>query len=508
MGCRSSHVGRLLCNHKSVNQPSRPRAVAYIRVSKVGSRGDELKSPEIQLHEIRQHAQRFGYELSCVVEDIDKSGRDFRKRRVAEIVERIKAGEFEKVLLWKWSRWGRNTMENLMWLARVEDAGGDVEAATEHFDATTAYGEFSRTMILAMAQLQGRNIGDGWRETHETRRRAQLPHTSAPRFGYTYDRGKQRYEVNESEAALLRSAYERYVQGTVNFRSLAAEWNDLGVRNSQDRRWSPASVKNTLDTGFAAGLIRERSKQPRPGQPNSRRIVDFDIWREGVHEAIISNELWVVYKEMRIASAQLAPVYRQPKFALSGMLFCPECGQTLKSNTAGPGGKWRSWGCRNGWLKAHRPVNVGHIKAMKQVAQWLTDEATGGESLSEDAQRIIDQRLSAKTELDNLQADLDKQQRLLDRLQESWLLGDFERDFYERRKAELAAEIGKLTEQVVRSKERDVRGEDRPTVEELGELSERWPLWSENHQRAALSRVVRGIVVVTPNSLLVVPAWD
>ncbi len=503
-------MGRCIVRSMTTS-PQRPRAVAYIRVSKVGARGEELKSPEYQLHEIQAHARRFGYELADVVEDIDKSGRDFRKRRVEEIVERIKAGEFQKVLLWKWSRWGRNTMENLQWLARVEDAGGEVEAATEHFDATTAYGEFSRTMILAMAQLQGRQIGDGWRDTHNYRRRAGLPHTSAPRFGYRYNRSAEpfpRYEKHEEEAELLKAAYEGFVAGTASFRSLSMEWNTKGVKNADGRPWSDATVRITMDTGFAAGLIRERSKQPKPGQPNSKRFAAFDIWREGSQEPIISNETWVVYRAMRIEASQKAPALRAPRFALSGMLFCAECGQTLKSSSSGPGGKWRQWVCRNGRDRRHPPVNVSDIRAMRAVREWLTAEAVGGGRVTEEAQRIVDRAASARTEIKGLKADLKKAKALRERLQESWLQGDFERSFYERRKAELDGRIETLTEQVAKASERDARAAERPTVEEFRALAEAWADWEPMYQRASLSKVVRGAVVSLDKGVRLVPGWE
>lgn len=50
-----------------------------------------------------------------------------------------------------------------------------------------------------------------------------------------------------------------------------------------------------MDTGFATGLIRERSEPPSPGT-NKRTIAEFDIWREGAHNPIISRELWHAYR--------------------------------------------------------------------------------------------------------------------------------------------------------------------------------------------------------------------
>lgn len=495
--------------------PKQPvRAVAYLRVSKVGPRGDELISDDLQLFEIKEYAKRNNITIVDVVQDLDKSGRNFSKRKVAKIIERVKAGEVDMVLLWKWSRWGRNTNESLTYIAQLEQAGGEVQAATEHFDRKTSYGKFTRGLFLQMAELQSDQIGDGWKETQEYRRRKKLPHTAAPRFGYRYvrpepgEQGEQFYDVVEENADILRSAYQRFVAGTASFRSLSMEWNKAGIKTTAGTDWSDSSVRMMMDTGFAAGLIRERSEPPEPGQRNSKRIAEFDIWREGSHRAIISAELWSVYKAMRMEASQLVPALRSPKHALSGMLFCHECGQTLKTHLSGQGGKYHQWVCRNGRDRRHPPVTVSNIRAMKAVSTWLADQAVGGESVVSDAQAIVDKRGSSLRELGSLQESLSKAKRKRHRLQEQFLDDKFELDFYETKRAELDLEIDGLVAQMAKSEARDTQGQARPEVERFMELSDRWLLWEPRHQRAALAEVLSGIVAVPDRGLWFVSAWE
>lgn len=492
------------------------RAVAYIRVSKLGERTkDDLISDKAQLASIKQHAKQHGYEIVEVITDLDESGRQFERRQVAQIIQRVKDGEIDAVLLWKWSRWGRNTIQSLIYIAQVENAGGRVEAATEHFNTETSYGKFSRHIFLAVAELQSDQIGDSWKDTHEYLRSVGLPHAGGPRFGYHYHprdretKTRARYEVDESLRELIKSAYERVVADTATFRSLAIEWNELGVKTTQGKEWTLQSVRNALDTGFAAGLIRERSAQPKGDEPKSKRLEAFDVWREGVHSPIIEPELWERYSRKRKLTSEVAPAARTPKHAMSGVLFCPECGQTMKSHLSGNRGTYRQWVCRRGRDFLHRPVTISDIRAQKIVREWLFEQAKGtAPSVTEEAQRIVDQRVKAARELGELEKEMESLTRRKKRLQMGWLDGLLEDSFYEEEKVKLSGQEEQLRGRIERAEVRDERSRARPAVAQFRELGERWDAYLPIHQRAALLTMVQGAVVVSSRELLVVPAFS
>src|SRR5689334_16462611 len=104
------------------------RAVGYVRVSKAR---EEMISPELQRHQIERFAVTRGMQVVAIVEDLDETGRSFTRRKVAAMVDAIESGEYSAVILWKWSRWGRNLLDSLIYLAQIERAGGSVHAATE-----------------------------------------------------------------------------------------------------------------------------------------------------------------------------------------------------------------------------------------------------------------------------------------------------------------------------------------------------------------------------------------
>ncbi len=488
----------------------RRRAVAYLRVSKVGKReGDDFLSPELQQTSIEAYAKREKIDIVDVVQDIDRSGRDFRRRRVDEIISRVRAGEVDTVLLWKWSRWGRNLQQSQIFLAQLEDAGGRVFAAEESVDEKSTYGKFTRNFFLALAELQSDQIGDGWKGVFASRRERGLPHNATRRFGYRYVRppgkseGKQRYELVEEEAAVLAGAYADFVAGRVSTRRIAIGWNEKGFRTTTGRRWAPQSVRSAMDNGFAAGLIRERSESARRG---GKRLDSFDSWREGAHPAIISSELWTAYREMRLATLEGAPARRLPKHALSGLLVCSDCGKTLRSHvTRG----YLQWLCVNGQRGGiHGPRTISDRRAAAAVKEWVASGATGAFDVAGRARELAKPESGSKAEINRITRQLEVVRAKQTRLQEGWLSSDFDADFYYPRKRELADEREQLEATLRNSERRDRKVAEQPPVEAFVDIRTHWDEWAPLDQANILRELLSGVVVLPGRAeLLFVPAW-
>ena len=89
--------------------PKRPtRAVMYGRVSAVMGRGEDLTSPELQEHVIRNYCQRRGYEPVEWLCDVDQSGQSWSRRQTERAVRMIEAHEADVIVVPRWSRFTRN----------------------------------------------------------------------------------------------------------------------------------------------------------------------------------------------------------------------------------------------------------------------------------------------------------------------------------------------------------------------------------------------------------------
>lgn len=466
------------------------RGVAYIRVSKVGDRGDDLLSPELQEHSIRVFAEREGIEIVDVVPDIDKSGRSFARRRVGQIIEDIKAGRYKYVLLWKWSRWGRNMRQSQLFLGMVEDAGGVVRASTEDYDTSTSIGKFTRDQMLLIAQLQSDQISDGWKEVQERRRRLGLPTSGRPRFGYKS--AKDAYLIDPITAPYLKDAYERYVGG-VGHRQIAREWNAADILTTRGNRWTPVSLGAMMDTGFAAGLIRERTKPPS-AEKNSRDRASFDVWRIGSHEPIIDLPTWKAYEARRDSMRALAPRLRAPQYAFSGVLRCGVCGYSMNSRKrrAKEGGAlW--WNCKYGADTKSHPANwISDAEVEAAVLDWLGKNlAVDSDDVTAEARRL-EANQEARTDGDKWEAEVRRLLSKRERLVELYEDGDIEREEYRERRATLDMDLRAAEQErdVARARQH-VSGDDM--IRRFGHIAEEWPRFTNAGKREIMRQIARPV---------------
>lgn len=379
----------------------------------------------VQFEEIVQDAIRNNRRIIKVYFDL-RTGKSLEGRKLDTVVEEIKAGLYRLVSVYKWNRWGRNTLESLQMCAAVDGAGGQVVSATEAFDTRTPTGEFIRDMLLAQAAWQSRIIGENWRGAQRLRRNAGLPHTGRERFGYVYS--SRHYTTDPGEAALVKSAYQRYVNG-ISLKQIVREWNAMGIVTTMGGQWTPQALGKMLDTGFAAGYIRERSK---PGQKPANRIINYDIWQPGTHDAIINEDVWQQYRAKREAQAQLPVRLRSAAHPLSGLIFCGDCGRRMNT-------KYMGVKKRHNWVCSHRAsyhpeisIGISNEIAMEVVRKWVherasTDDALADErpaSVTEKARRQEAGELSIKSNADECLARLARVKTKRDRLRKLYLDGD------------------------------------------------------------------------------------
>lgn len=358
-----------------------PLVQPYIRVSRVGDR-KFLISPEIQMRSMDEWAVKNNKRLLPPVSDINMSGRTFRKRSVDNIIEEIKIGNCTGIVLWKWSRWARNQKESAVYVDRVEKAGGAVYAATEDYDIKTAIGRFLHTVNGGIDQLQSDQQSETWHVVHSLRRDDNLPHGGRERFGYDYGdvvldgERRKRYTPND-EAPDLKKTYDDWLNNA-SYETIARNLNAANWVTMLGGTWTPQGVARMMDTGFAAGLIRERSPEMRKkiedGDVGANSISSYDIWRTGSHKAIIEMQVWEEYKARRLANTGIPPRSRRPVHALSAMLFCTECRRRLSTKYAGAG-RTHQWYCTSARV-FHKsvPVSANNRLSLEAIREWVREQ--------------------------------------------------------------------------------------------------------------------------------------
>ncbi|WDH77868.1 recombinase family protein [Microbacterium esteraromaticum] len=293
------------------------RAVAMIRVSK---ERDGMTSPDVQRHAIQQHADANNIHIIDWVEGIDESGSDRKSAwwpRLDQSIARIEAGECDTILVWRFSRVGRQRLRWAIALDKVDTLGGMIISVLEPIESSTASGRFARGMLGEMNAYQAELIGEQWKETHDRRRRAGLPHGGQQRFGY--QRVEGRFVPDPTTGPILAEMYRRALRGDGSGR--ISRWlNESGVRTTQDRPWINSNIYQLLDTGFGAGLIIHR-----PGGRENRPPKSEWTFYPGAHEAVITPEEWAEYWQRRLSLSEPSRSI-EARHLLTGLIYCADCG--------------------------------------------------------------------------------------------------------------------------------------------------------------------------------------
>ncbi|WP_177241056.1 recombinase family protein [Nonomuraea wenchangensis] len=459
------------------------RAKIYIRVSSTRGR-KELISPELQEIAARAKAEQEGIEVVDVVFDLDQSGRDFAKRKIADIIDEVRRGKYEIVLLWKWSRFGRNLRDSLNNLHELSQVGGIAISATEPGDSVTTMGKFSRNQMLSIAELQSDMIGDGWKETHSYRLTQGLPHNGTPRFGYVYQ--DKRYFPEPIRGDALAEVYERWVDGEP-FRTISVDMADAGIRTPGGDVLEQGRWIQIMDTGFAAGLIRKK----KPGAKGNR--FDNWDWHQGAHEALIEPDLWEAFVEKRVAGLGRKWASPKAKYSVSGLLRCSKCMRSMTA-TKTDRGKVR-FRCSGISTKRCSGLTILLNVANASILDWLVKRASGGHN-TEEAARAEAARKKQDVDIAALKKKIDDLDKRLSRLLDVYESGDISKDEYAKRKAAREAERSTAQQELTKLKSEQTA---RPLPASFYKgLADAWDRISDDRKRQALKQVIN-YVIVSPN---------
>ncbi|WP_329148754.1 recombinase family protein [Streptomyces sp. NBC_01456] len=504
--------------------------LAYIRVS---TWKEEKISPELQRDAITQWARRTGRRIVGWIEDLDVSGRHF-KRKIMQCIERVEAGEVRGVAVWRYSRFGRDRTGNAINLARLQQAGGELDSATEPVDASTAIGRFQRGMILEFAAFESDRAGEQWKETHDHRRyKLHLPAHGRRRFGYIWHRRydpatgkiqKERYEPDPTTGPVIADLYRDYVAG-FGFSLLCGKLNRAGHRTTQGSLWSTETLARYMDSGFAAGLLTVHNPECRCRKTDG--ACKNHIFIQGAHEELIDFHLWQAYLQRRKEVKATTPRSRTGIYELTSLCKCAGCRLGTSLNSASregknvPGFAYRcSKRAKSGAL-ACDGILIQRTEVEAEVRKWLKREAAAGIDNAPAAEHapersLADERAANTAARARAQAEVEMQRQALARLRadraanpDDYGPGEYEEaaDLIRKKRAEAQALLDSIPEV-------DPIPERKEFVPLIVGTVEEWPTLDTRERNNLLRKLIRRVAIVRhgpgaeSHEIHIHPVWE
>ncbi|OFW79914.1 MAG: hypothetical protein A2201_02390 [Alicyclobacillus sp. RIFOXYA1_FULL_53_8] len=236
------------------------------------------------------------------------TGTNMNRPHLKRLLQHIKEGRIQVVLVYKLDRLSRKQKDVLHLLEDVFDKyQTGFRSVTEPFDTSTPFGKAMIGMLAVFAQLERDTIIERTRSGKSQRTRQGLWYGGPVPFGYELSPTSKQLVQNTSQASLVREMFSQFTQGN-SYLSIA-RW--LALRSTERKFSSPKTLVYMLSNPIYVGKLKHRDELVEAQHPP---IIDPETWNQAQAELNLRRSGRAKYG----------------KYLLSNLLVCGVCGAKMK----------------------------------------------------------------------------------------------------------------------------------------------------------------------------------
>ena len=501
-------------------------ATLYLRLSRDDGDKEESGSitgqRELLRDYISQHPELREYAIRI---DDGFSGSTFERPGFQKMIEDVKAGRTDCIVVKDLSRFGRNYLDAGEYIERIFPfLGVRFIAVNDNYDSLGEK-KSSDDLIIPFKNLINeaycRDISMKIRSQLEIKRKNGQFLGSFAAFGYLKDeQDKNKLVVDQYAADIVRDIFKWKLEG-ISPQDIADALNKLGIlspmeykrslgmkyttsfKTSAKAAWSAGTVIRILKNPIYTGVLIQ-GKETTPSYKVHKRIAkDKSEWTviENSHEAIISGIDFDSVQKVLKCDTRRSPDDKAVGL-FSGMLFCGDCGASMVRKTVPAGEKkYVYYVCsahkQDKSCSPHRMRDTAleeivldslrqHIREVVNMSELLdiTDTAPLRTAQAQKIQRQLDKK----------REEYEKLQKLLMSLYENLTDGVIDREEYARLKASFTARADEAEKQM------DALRESLSDIQSHGTEN----VWmNEFIKRQELASLDRAVVVALIDKILI-----
>jgi len=498
----------------------------YLRLSRDDGDKEESNSITGQRELLRdyltQHPELREYAVRV---DDGWSGSTFERPSFQAMIEDVKAGRTDCIVVKDLSRFGRNYLDAGEYIEKIFPfLGVRFIAVNDNYDSLGDK-KASDDLIIPFKNLINeaycRDISVKIRSQLEVKRKSGQYIGSFATFGYMKDeQNKNKLVVDQYAADIVRDIFKWKLEG-VSPQDIADGLNKIGVLSPMEYKrslgmkytttfktnakalWSAATVLRILKNPVYTGVLVQ-GKETTPSYKVHKRITKAESeWTVIIdsHEAIISQiDFDSVQKVLKLDTRRSPDEEAVQLF--SGMVFCGDCGASMVRKTVPAGEKkYVYYICsahkQDKSCSPHRIRDIAleeivldslkqHIREIVDMSELLdiTDTAPLRTAQAQKIQRQIDKKYE----------EYERLQKLLMSLYENLTDGVIDRDEYTRLKASFTARANEAEKQM------DALRENLTEIQNHG-TENAW--MDEFKKRQGLTSLDRAVVVALIDRILI-----
>jgi len=324
-----------------------------------------------------------GWELVPeVLEDGGYSGGNMQRPGLTRLIELVKMGKVDVVLVYKLDRLSRNIRDFAMLIELFEKHGVSLVSVTQSFDSSTAMGKLMLHILIGFASFEREMASERTRDKIALQRQRGQWTGGRPMLGYDIVSGA--LVINVSEATLVRRIFGLYL----THRSLSRVVEVLKAEGATSKRWtSKAGVpqggvpftKNLLSQLLSASIYRGL-------------VPHKDKTYPGLHAAIIDVVVFQRVQELLAENARCGPsaIRNRHHGLLKGLITCACCGKSMVHSFTTKGSVTHRYYLCHSRIGAQAKKCKGGSLPAGQVEDFVLDKVRHRFSEPEIVTRVLD----------------------------------------------------------------------------------------------------------------------
>ena len=216
----------------------------YMRVSTMEQANEGYSLPN-QKRKLIAYCEAMNWSIFKIYCDEGISGFSIAKRpAVKQMLEDVRAGKIENVLIMKVDRLCRNTKELLEIVDILNKHNVRLNAVDEKIDYTTDVGKMVLTLLGSFAEFERNRISSRMNDGRVQKKMAGLKSGTAKLlYGYKYI--DKKYVINPLEAKVVKYIFNSVLENK-SYHSIAKEIAISPLLNYDKIVWSPTKIKNII----------------------------------------------------------------------------------------------------------------------------------------------------------------------------------------------------------------------------------------------------------------------
>ena len=323
------------------------RAALYLRVSTSRQAKKDLSIPDQRL-QAEAYCKAKGWTVVVDYVEPGASATDDKRTKLQELIADAsrKNHPFDVVIVHSFSRFFRDAYKFEYYRRKLRKHGVEILSITQEL-GDDPMADMVRQILTVFDEYQSKENSKHVRRTMKENARQGYWNGGPPPYGYRTiaagmrgDTVKKKLEIEPSEAAIVRQAFDLCLQGS-GLRAIASSLNDKGFRYRNGSPFRSSFIHEILSRTTYTGhhYFNKTDSKTRKQRARSE-------WVEMASPEIISEEIFDKAEAMR---QQRHPTNTPPRIVngptlLTGVAKCATCGGGMTLRT-GKGGRYRYYSC-------------------------------------------------------------------------------------------------------------------------------------------------------------------